>query len=908
MAFDPSRLSGKNLLSLRDAIEKSVCEDSLYDFLRKAWPAFDPAPFMGGWALHAIAEHLQACNRGEIKRLLINIRPRASKTSLCSIAWPVWTWAQKMDPNNPLVGPGVRFLCASYGANKAQEDAVTARRLIGSEWFQRLWGSHVRISKDRDNAERYDTLAGGSRISTGIPESLGKGGMIRICFPSDEMVATEYGPRSIGDIVRQRQRIRVWSTNPATGETSLKHIEGWHKNPGSRIVEVVLSDGSSVRCTPMHEFWTRRGWVAAADLRTSDMIPCKPAPDVPHGPGGNSVGEADGFAASSRDVDSSNLVFCNAGIRGVAPRVSIGAAQVTSGDFPPGLPRSNSNYHRLTDIEFSCDVFGAQGAPRYFDGLIVRQFRLGFVLPNWMRSVLASVIDVLDPRPPCKIVQCDISGVSIQMSGIGAFWARADERFQQQDVDPKRLDAVGKRDVEMRIAVSIGWRFQDTLRDWLRRWQSNRAVLLQPPLPYRDTGVTLDPSEGADAVMAVAAADRTPLFVRDVGYAHETFCLTVSDFHTFYVGSHQYLLSKNCDDPHKTTEVESETTREQVIRNYREIWQTRANDPLIGAEVIVMQRLAEMDLSGYWLENFPDAVHLCLPAWYESDRHCTTYVNGVEFWSDPREEEGESFWLERFPPSQRARDEQELTPYALAGQIQQRPEPRGGGIIKRMWWQAWPPDEAIEQWMVDGQASYPPWELQVAYLDTAFTKKETNDYCAMTRWGVFANPAGTPCAMLCGAWEERHNFNELIEHVKASVRAWKTDILIIENKAGGIWVRDELIRELSAGEVTIVLDNPVVDKEARAHAIVPMFTGGLVYAPFIHDKGVWRAWAEKTISECEKFPTGRFKDLVDTVTGALGYLRRNDLIKLKQEAEDDEREAKRFKGNSETVAESYGVA
>jgi hypothetical protein len=62
------------------------------------------------------------------------------------------------------------------------------------------------------------------------------------------------------------------------------------------------------------------------------------------------------------------------------------------------------------------------------------------------------------------------------------------------------------------------------------------------------------------------------------------------------------------------------------------------------------------------------------------------------------------------------------------------------------------------------------------------------------------------------------------------------------------------------------------------------------------------------ISAVEKFPTGRHDDLVDTVTGALGYLRRHDLIKLRQEAEEEELESKRFKGNSDSIAEDYGVA
>jgi|SRR5580765_2963514 len=150
---------------VRDAL---ACERSLYAYLRRAWPAFDPSPFTGGWHLEAIAEHLQAVTDGQIRKLLINVRPRSGKTGLVAVAWPTWTWALAKDPQRPLRGPGVRFLCGSYGANKAKEDGVTARRLIGSQWYQDRWGERVAIAPDRDNQERYDTLAGGARISTGI--------------------------------------------------------------------------------------------------------------------------------------------------------------------------------------------------------------------------------------------------------------------------------------------------------------------------------------------------------------------------------------------------------------------------------------------------------------------------------------------------------------------------------------------------------------------------------------------------------------------------------------------------------------------------------------------------------------------------------------------------------------------
>lgn len=188
---------------------REACEQSLYTFLRHAWPHFEPVPFVGAWHLGAIAEHLEALALGEISKLLINVSPRSSKTSLCMICLPAWLWARPHSPAFPRMGPQVRLLCGAYSARKAQQDAVTARRLIGSRWYRQFWGDRVQISSDRDNAEQYDTLVGGSRISTGIAESLGKGGLWRLLDDPQKSDEAEAGPT--GEAVL-RAYDEVWST------------------------------------------------------------------------------------------------------------------------------------------------------------------------------------------------------------------------------------------------------------------------------------------------------------------------------------------------------------------------------------------------------------------------------------------------------------------------------------------------------------------------------------------------------------------------------------------------------------------------------------------------------------------------------------------------------------------------
>src|ERR1700693_2754391 len=75
---------------LKQLEETERLEASLIEFFKAAWPEFDPAPYVHGWHLDAIAEHLEAIARGQIRKLLVNISPRHSKTLLASVAFPAW--------------------------------------------------------------------------------------------------------------------------------------------------------------------------------------------------------------------------------------------------------------------------------------------------------------------------------------------------------------------------------------------------------------------------------------------------------------------------------------------------------------------------------------------------------------------------------------------------------------------------------------------------------------------------------------------------------------------------------------------------------------------------------------------------------------------------------------------------
>lgn len=338
------------------------------------------------------------------------------------------------------------------------------------------------------------------------------------------------------------------------------------------------------------------------------------------------------------------------------------------------------------------------------------------------------------------------------------------------------------------------------------------------------------------------------------------------------------------DDPHSVKESESEAVRGETVRWFKEAMSNRLNDMQRDAIVIIMQRVHEGDVSGSALEG-DEYCHLMIPMEFETARRCETEID----WADPREEEGELAWPERFPIETVESLKRQLGPYAYTGQYQQFPEPRGGGIIKRDWWQTWPDER------------YPSCEYVLASLDTAYTEKQQNDASALTIWGLFRDGNGNPKMMLMYAWEGRLTLHDLVVAVHTmcstndkpdaemeeaesilkipSVPRFPVDRLIIETKASGISVIQELERLYSGrGDFAVEGVDPSKwgDKTARMYAIQHLFSDGMIYAPD-------RKFADMVINNVSVFPKGAHDDLADSVSLALRYLRLSGLLQRKEE-------------------------
>jgi predicted phage terminase large subunit-like protein len=149
--------------------ERRAASASLYEFVKQSWHVVEPGvPFIPSWHIQEICEHLEAVASGELRKLLINIPPRHSKSTIVSVMWPMWEW---------LTEPSHKYLCASYSGNLSIRDNLKARRLVQSPWYQERWGHMFKLAGDQNAKQRFENDKTGYRLATSVGgTATGEGG------------------------------------------------------------------------------------------------------------------------------------------------------------------------------------------------------------------------------------------------------------------------------------------------------------------------------------------------------------------------------------------------------------------------------------------------------------------------------------------------------------------------------------------------------------------------------------------------------------------------------------------------------------------------------------------------------------------------------------------------------------
>ena len=220
---------------------------------------------------------------------------------------------------------------------------------------------------------------------------------------------------------------------------------------------------------------------------------------------------------------------------------------------------------------------------------------------------------------------------------------------------------------------------------------------------------------------------------------------------------------------------------------------------------------------------------------------------------------GKSLWPEQWPIDQLEAKKAGMQPQFWAAQYMQQPTSEEGALIKREWWKIWERPEP------------PEVEFIIQSWDTAHEAKTSADFSACTTWGVWTTEDNQTRVVLLNAIKGRWEFPELKKVVLEQYKEWKPESLIVEKKAAGA----PLIQELRRMNIVVQEFSPSRgnDKRARVNAVADLFFSGIVWAPD-------RRWAYEVIDEVAEFPNGMNDDYVDTVTQALLRYRQGGFIRI----------------------------
>ena len=315
------------------------------------------------------------------------------------------------------------------------------------------------------------------------------------------------------------------------------------------------------------------------------------------------------------------------------------------------------------------------------------------------------------------------------------------------------------------------------------------------------------------------------------------------------------------DDPHSEQDALSSTAYDHAYEWYTSGPRQRLQPG--GAIIIVQTRWSKKDLTGRLLNE--QAKDTMADQW-----------DVIEF--PAILPSGNPLWPEFWNKDELLGVKASLSPTKWNAQWRQNPTSEEVALIKRDWWRTWEKEDI------------PPVSYILQSFDTAFSKRETSDYTAITTWGVFdPEEDGTEHIILLDAKKGRFNFPELKDEAMEQYDYWEPDMVLIEAKASGMPLADELLRI----NIPVTTYSPGrrkrgggVDKTTRMHMVAPIFEAGRVWAP---DK----KFAEDVIEECAAFPNGEHDDLCDSMTMALIRFREGSLVVLEQEEDDIYRPSRR---------------
>tara|TARA_B110000444_G_scaffold255035_1_gene288627 strand:+ start:152 stop:1630 length:1479 start_codon:yes stop_codon:yes gene_type:complete len=298
------------------------------------------------------------------------------------------------------------------------------------------------------------------------------------------------------------------------------------------------------------------------------------------------------------------------------------------------------------------------------------------------------------------------------------------------------------------------------------------------------------------------------------------------------------------DDPHSEQDALSATAMESAYDWYTSGPRQRLQPG--GKIVCVMTRWSTKDLTGKLLAHQKEA---------KSDKWHVVEFPAILEDDDPPVPVWPEYWKLEELESVKAT----LPVGKWNAQWMQNPTSEEGAILKREWWRKYDREDI------------PALHHVIQSYDTAFLKKETADYSAITTWGIFYPDEDSGANLiLLDAIKGRYEFPELRRLALEQYKYWNPETVIVEAKASGL----PLTHELRQMDIPVINFTPSKgnDKHVRVNTCAPLFESGMIWAPD-------EKFAQEVIEECAAFPFGDHDDLVDSTTQAIMRFRQGGLLK-----------------------------
>lgn len=317
------------------------------------------------------------------------------------------------------------------------------------------------------------------------------------------------------------------------------------------------------------------------------------------------------------------------------------------------------------------------------------------------------------------------------------------------------------------------------------------------------------------------------------------------------------------DDPNDAAEAYSKTARDTIISWWDSAAANRLANLSTGVRCIIQQRLHEEDLTGHILATEPENWEvLIIREEYEFPKPTDPDFRPTCLgWTDPRQVEKELFFPARFPADVVAAERKRLGSAGFAGQHQQRPVPAEGQIFKHGFVRTFDCAAVLKRMGEVDPATHQRFKVYkriILTADTAFKEKEENDNSVVLAIGERAEGWD-----LLDRWKDKAGYPELKLQVKAMNAKWRPQAFLVEDKASGQSLLQELRLETAIPLVAITVDR---DKVSRAHAVVPTWEAGNVFV----DPSL--PWVADFLENLYGFPKMAHDDDVDAFTQGMNWL------------------------------------